>query len=88
MAEFRLANALSDHMVLQRDSDVRIWGKGKNEGDVIYAVMGPYESYGIVDNKGEFEVYLPPMPANILHTVFFFAILSSLICFQLPQQPV
>ncbi len=64
MAEFRLANALSDHMVLQRDSDVRIWGKGKKEGDVIYAVIGPYESYGIVDNKGEFEVYLPPMPAN------------------------
>lgn len=64
MSEFRLASALSDHMVLQRDSDVRIWGKGKNEGDVIYAVIGPYESYGIVDNKKEFEVYLPPMPAN------------------------
>ena len=64
MSEFRLTNALSDHMVLQRDSDVRIWGKGKNEGDVIYAVIGPYESYGIVDNKNEFEIYLPPMPAN------------------------
>ncbi len=66
MSEFRLANALSDHMVLQRDSDVRIWGKGKKEGDVIYAVIGPYESYGIVDNKGDFEVYLPPMPANTM----------------------
>lgn len=64
MGNFRLANALSDHMVLQRDSDVRLWGKGKKEGDIIYAVIGPYESYGIVDNKLDFEVYLPPMPAN------------------------
>lgn len=64
MKNFRLANALGDHMVLQRDSDVRIWGKGKNEGDVIYAVIGPYESYGIVDDKLNFEIYLPPMPAN------------------------
>jgi sialate O-acetylesterase len=64
MEKFRLANALGDHMVLQREADVRIWGKGKNEGDVIYAVLGAYESYGIVDRNLNWELYLPPMPAN------------------------
>jgi sialate O-acetylesterase len=64
MEKFRLANVLGDHMVLQRETDVRIWGKGNKEGDVIYAVMGAYESYGIVDNKLDWELYLPPMPAN------------------------
>ncbi len=64
MEKFRLANALSDHMVLQREAEVRLWGKGKNEGDVIYAVLGPYEGYGIVDNKNSWELYLPKMPAN------------------------
>ena len=35
MEKFRLANALGDHMVLQRDVPVRLWGKGAAEGDVI-----------------------------------------------------
>ncbi len=64
MEKFRLANALGDHMVLQREAEVRLWGKGKNEGDVIYAVLGPYEGYGIVDRKNNWELYLPKMPAN------------------------
>ncbi len=66
MSEFRLTTALGDHMVLQRETAVHIWGKGKNRGDIIYAVIGPYESYGIVDRKLEWHLFLPPMPANTL----------------------
>lgn len=64
MEKFRLANALGDHMVLQRDVPVRLWGKGAAEGDVIYAVLGPYEAWGQVDETLTWELYLPPMPAN------------------------
>ncbi len=64
MEQFRLCNALGDHMVLQRETEVRLWGKGKNEGDIIYAVLGPYEGYGVVDQKLNWELYLPKMPAN------------------------
>lgn len=64
MEKFRLCNALGDHMVLQREAEVRLWGKGKNEGDIVYAVLGPYEGYGVVDQKLNWELYLPKMPAN------------------------
>ncbi len=64
MNKFRLANCLGDHMVLQRETDVRLWGKGKKTGDVIYAVLGPYESYGFVDEALNWQLFLPPMPAN------------------------
>ncbi len=64
MEKFRLTNALGDHMVLQREEPVRIWGKGKNEGDAIYAVLGAYEGYGIVDHENNWEIMLPAMPAN------------------------
>jgi len=64
MEKFRLCNALGDHMVLQREAEVRLWGKGKNEGDIVYAVLGPYEGYGVVDKKLNWELYLPKMPAN------------------------
>ncbi|MBR2860451.1 MAG: hypothetical protein IKB86_01245 [Clostridia bacterium] len=64
MSELRLCTALGAHMILQRETNVRLWGKGKREGDVVYAVFGPYETYGIVNNKLEWEAFLPPMPAN------------------------
>ncbi len=64
MEKFRLANALGDHMVLQRDVPVHLWGKGSEEGTVVYAVIGPYEAWGMVDQALEWELYLPPMPAN------------------------
>lgn len=56
MEKFRLANALGDHMVLQRDVPVRLWGKGAAEGDVIYAVLGPYEAWGQVDETLTWEL--------------------------------
>ena len=64
MEQFRLASALGSNMVLQRESEVRLWGKGKNEGDVIYAVFGAYEGYGVVNQKLEWQLFLPPMAAN------------------------
>lgn len=64
MDNFRLCNVLSDRMVLQRDEEVRIWGKGKKAGDFIKAQIGPYEGSTVVDINHTWQLFLPPMPAN------------------------
>ena len=64
MEEFRLCNALCDHMVLQRDEEVRIWGKGKKAGDFIKAQIGPYEGGTVVDINLTWQLFLPAMPVN------------------------
>ena len=64
MEEFRLCNALCDHMVLQRDEEGRIWGKGKKAGDFIKAQIGPYEGSTVVDINLTWQLFLPAMPVN------------------------
>ena len=61
--EFRLTNALGDHMVLQREEPVRLWGKGKQPGDIVYAILGAYEGWGAVDDDLNWDLTLPAMPA-------------------------
>jgi len=61
---FRTTNALGDHMVLQRDTEVRIWGKGDRKDDIVTVKFGAYEADGFVNKHLEWLVILPPMAVN------------------------
>ncbi len=71
-AQVRLPHALSDHMVLQRDAPMHIWGWAK-PGDTVHVSLEqeapgkpahPFTATGITDELGQWSVYLPSQPAG------------------------
>jgi len=56
----RLADIFTDHMVLQRDREICIFGTGKGEG--IIEFLGEKKSF--ISDSESFCVYLPPMNAG------------------------
>lgn len=59
---FAPARIFSDHMVLQREASVPIWGKGK-DGSTVQVEFDNQKKTAQVKN-GRWEVALDPMPAN------------------------
>ena len=53
----------NDHMVLQSDQPVPIWGRARPNEDVV-VVLGDYRKTGTADDKGNWRVVMDPMPAN------------------------
>lgn len=70
-AELRLPHALGDHMVLQRDAPIHIWGWA-GPGEAIHVALQPAsatkkaEDVGTAtaDKLGQWSVYLQPRPAG------------------------
>jgi sialate O-acetylesterase len=58
-----LPHILSDHMVLQRDAEIRIWGWAE-PGEKISANLGESTREGVAAADGRWELDLPPMPAG------------------------
>ncbi len=53
----------ADHMVLQRDMPVPVWGKARR-GDSVKVDFGEAQATATADNAGDWRVHLPPMPAS------------------------
>lgn len=73
---FRLSNVFGDHMVLQRDRPVKVWGfdapgnvvSVSSSGDVKVAAKSTY-----ADRNGVWRITLPANPATIDPTNFVFS---------------
>ncbi len=61
--EMSVANLFSDHMVLQRDQKIPVWGKG-NPGEVLEVVFGSQTNSVTVDGSGDWKAWLDPMVAS------------------------
>jgi len=62
-ANITLPYLIADHMVVQRDLPVHIWGKAAPGENVIVAFRGA-ERRDAADSLGRWSVYLPPGPAD------------------------
>ena len=62
-ADFRLAAPVSDHMVLQRDKPVAVWGFGDAEEEIDVA-FGGQNKQAVADAEGRWSVRLDAMPAS------------------------
>ncbi|MBI1247198.1 sialate O-acetylesterase [bacterium] len=61
--DFGLASPFADHMVLQRDLPLAIWGHGQ-PGEKVEVTLGKNKSEGKIDENGNWLVHLPPTPAG------------------------
>lgn len=64
--ELRPSRIFADHMVLQRDSGVRVFGTGA-PGQKVAARIGKRRIEAIIRDNGEWLVVLPPFPAGGPH---------------------
>jgi sialate O-acetylesterase len=62
-AEFRLAAPVCDHMVLQREKPVPIWGFG-DSGETVTVSFGGQTKSASVDSTGKWLVKLDPLAAS------------------------
>ena len=62
-AEVRLPAILSDHMLIQQQMPVRIWGKA-SPGEAVSVEMSGARASGVADAAGKWEAYLPPVNAG------------------------
>jgi sialate O-acetylesterase len=62
-ATLRLAHLFSDHVVLQREAPVPVWGWTK-PGLRVRVSLGSYSAETRATSEGRFLVRLPPMPAG------------------------
>ncbi|MEM1028624.1 MAG: hypothetical protein AAGJ38_11120 [Planctomycetota bacterium] len=58
-----LPAVFSDHMVLQRDMPVPVWGKAE-PGTMVSVAFGSLQVETETDDTGEWRVDLPAMPAS------------------------
>ena len=62
-AQITLPYVFSDHMVLQRDKPIPVWGWA-DKASVLKVELNGYTSKVLVDDEGEWKVYLPSMKAG------------------------
>jgi sialate O-acetylesterase len=67
-AQLRMSAIFSDHMILQRDKPVKIWGTAK-AGENIRIILGQAKSAAPADRMGRWMVTLPPFPAGGPYTL-------------------
>jgi sialate O-acetylesterase len=62
-AQLRLPAIFSDHMILQREKPVKIWGTAR-QGEVIRVSIGQATGSSRADNNGRWLITLPAFPAG------------------------
>ncbi|MEZ6059785.1 MAG: sialate O-acetylesterase [Planctomycetaceae bacterium] len=67
-AELTMSSVFSDHMVLQRDSPIHIWGWTAANQEVVVSLGGKGVKVN-ADADGRFDAELPPMSAGGPHTL-------------------
>lgn len=69
-AQLRLPHVLSDHMVLQRESEIQIWGWGQAGANVaVYASWLSDTVHAVIDGGGNWQVPIPTVAAGGPYTV-------------------
>jgi sialate O-acetylesterase len=63
-AELKLAAVFSDHMVLQRDKPVPVWGWA-DPGEIITVEFADQKKSALADAAGKWQVKLDPMAASV-----------------------
>ena len=63
MAKLTVAEAISNHMILQRGCETRIWGKVSKAGVTVTATLGKYSASAVSDIEKRFEITMPDMAA-------------------------
>ena len=63
-----LSSLFSDHMILQRDKPIAIWGAGV-PGETIDLTLGDETTAAIVDDNGQWRGVFRPRPANKRPTI-------------------
>ena len=61
--DLKLASLFSDHMVLQRDQPVPVWGWA-DPGEAVTVEFGVQKKTATADSEGKWMVKLDPMPAS------------------------
>src|SRR5689334_10560061 len=62
-AEVQLAHLFSDHMVLQRDRPIHLWGMAE-PGEQVHAQLRDASAEAVADDLGRWSVYLPSRKAG------------------------
>jgi sialate O-acetylesterase len=62
-ADVRLPNVFGDHMVLQQQQKIRIWGWADARESVV-VTLGEHTAKATADDAGRWKVELPPMTAS------------------------
>lgn len=68
LADVKVAGIFGDHMVLQRDKPIRIWGTGE-PGERVTVKLGGNVASSVTDTEGRWQVELPAMKAGGPHKV-------------------
>ena len=59
-----LADVFGDHMVLERDKPLPVWGWAKDSGQAVTVKFDGQTKTAVADKDGRWEVSLDPMPAG------------------------
>lgn len=62
-AEVKMPNVFGDHMVLQREKPIQLWGWAA-PGEKIVAELNGHKSETTANERGEWKIVLPAMPAG------------------------
>lgn len=62
-AKIKLSGLFSDHMVIQRDAPIRVFGKADPK-EVLGVKIGPNKCVAFADENGNFNATLKPLPAG------------------------
>lgn len=65
-AELNMASIFGDHMVIQRDQPIRVWG-WTEPGTEVRVTIAEHAASGTADESGRFDVSLDPLPAGGPH---------------------
>ncbi|MEO6279229.1 sialate O-acetylesterase [Roseateles sp.] len=68
-ADVRLSEVFSEHMVLQRDRPLRVWGQA-TPGKTLTVELGGRSGTAHVGPDGRWRAQLPPLPAGGPHRLF------------------
>ena len=68
MAQLSVPSFFSDHMVLQREKPINIWGTA-NAGERISVTLGNAKKSTRTDKNGKWSISLPPMQAGGPYTL-------------------
>jgi sialate O-acetylesterase len=61
--QLHLSAIFSDHMILQRDKPIKIWGAAKS-GDDVTVLIGEKKGSALADKNGKWLITLPAFPAG------------------------
>lgn len=65
---FQIASIFQDHMILQREKQIAVWGNGK-PGEVVYVSIQGQQSTGQIDGDGHWKLFLSGLKASLGETM-------------------